>query len=125
MLFAGVVAIAGFVMIKQFELDHKGASQRYSAFVWRRVVGGRRFSVNLAMALPISFLAGLVSGMVGVGGGVLKVPMMVLLFGIPMDIAIGSSAFMIGVTATGGFSGHLARGVQSALIAHTVGGSCG
>ena len=65
--------------------------------------------MNLALALPVSFAAGLASGMVGVGGGILKVPMMVLLFGIPIDIAVGSSALMVGVTAAGGFAGHLAN----------------
>ncbi|RME40200.1 MAG: sulfite exporter TauE/SafE family protein, partial [Planctomycetota bacterium] len=49
-------------------------------------------------------------GLVGVGGGILKVPMMVLLFGVPMEIAVGSSAFMVGMTAAGGFAGHVASG---------------
>jgi uncharacterized protein len=71
---------------------------------------GQRYCVNLALALPVSAAAGMISGMVGVGGGILKVPMMVLLFGVPMDIAIGSSAFMIGLTAAGGFAGHVAGG---------------
>ena len=35
---------------------------------------------------------------------------MVLLFGIPMEIAVASSAFMIGLTAAGGFAGHVAAG---------------
>jgi uncharacterized protein len=48
--------------------------------------------------------------MVGVSGGILKVPMLVLLFGVPMNIAVGSSAFMVGLRATGGFLGHLAAG---------------
>jgi uncharacterized membrane protein YfcA len=36
--------------------------------------------------------------------------MMVLLFGVPMNIAVGSSAFMVGVTASGGFLGHVMAG---------------
>jgi len=36
--------------------------------------------------------------------------MMVLLFGIPMEIAVASSAFMVGLTAAGGFAGHVASG---------------
>jgi uncharacterized membrane protein YfcA len=36
--------------------------------------------------------------------------MMVLLFGIPMDIAVATSGLMVGVTALGGFAGHLAQG---------------
>ncbi len=40
----------------------------------------------------------------------MKVPLMVLLLGVPLDIAIGSSALMIGITAAAGFSGHLVNG---------------
>ena len=79
-------------------------------FVWRRCVGDQVYSVDLVLALPLSMLAGLVSGMVGVGGGILKVPLLVLLLGVPLDIAIGSSALMIGLTAAGGFAGHLVNG---------------
>ena len=35
---------------------------------------------------------------------------MVLLLNIPMDIAVGSSALMVGITAAGGFTGHLSAG---------------
>ena len=48
--------------------------------------------------------------MVGVGGGIIKVPILVLLLGVPMEIAVGSSALMVGVTAGGGFAGHVLRG---------------
>lgn len=37
-------------------------------------------------------------------------PLTVLLLGVPIDIAIGSSAFMVGITAVGGFTGHLLSG---------------
>jgi len=81
-----------------------------SRFRWRRELGDEVYFVNLLVAFPVSFVAGLISGLIGVGGGLLKVPMMVLLFGVPMDIAVGSSAFMVGVTAAGGFVGHAAQG---------------
>ncbi len=80
-------------------------------FHWYRQFNQQHYSVNLLLALPVSFAAGLNSGLVGVGGGILKVPLMVLLLlGIPMDIAVGSSAFMVGLTAAGGFAGHLTAG---------------
>jgi uncharacterized membrane protein YfcA len=34
----------------------------------------------------------------------------VLVLGIPMDIAVGSSALMVGLTAGGGFAGHVLAG---------------
>lgn len=109
-LFAALIAVAAYFMIRTFDLDRAREKQRRSLFSWQRQLGGQTYWVNLAVALPVSFAAGLVSGMVGVGGGILKVPLMVLLFGIPMDIAVGSSALMVGITAAGGFAGHVASG---------------
>jgi uncharacterized membrane protein YfcA len=60
--------------------------------------------------VPIMVLAGFVAGMLGVGGGLLKVPAVVVLGSVPMSIAVGSSSLMIGVTALTGFVGHLLRG---------------
>jgi uncharacterized membrane protein YfcA len=77
---------------------------------WQRRTGEQHYSVNLLVALPISLIAGLTSGMVGVGGGILKVPMMVLLLGVPIEIAVGSSALMVGITAAAGFAGHVVNG---------------
>ena len=110
LLFAGVVAFAALFMIHDFTRRSHKVEPRPRLFHWQRHFGGQSYNVNLALALPVSFLAGLVSGLVGVGGGILKVPLMVLLLGIPMDIAVGSSALMVGLTAAGGFAGHLAAG---------------
>ena len=47
----------------------------------------------------ISYLAGLASGLLGVGGGVLKVSAMNRYMNVPMKAAVGTSKLMIGVTA--------------------------
>ena len=49
-----------------------------------------------------AFLAGMASGMLGIGGGTLKVPLMVLILNIPTRIAIATSVFMVGITASSG-----------------------
>jgi len=54
---------------------------------------------NLGAGLGASFLAGNVSGLLGIGGGVVKVPIMSLVMGMPLRAAIGTSNFMIGITA--------------------------
>ena len=79
--------------------------------LWRRITNGQQYCVNLLIAIPVSITAGLVSGMVGVGGGILKVAAMVLLLGVPVEIAVASSSFMVGITAMGGFAGHVISGV--------------
>jgi uncharacterized membrane protein YfcA len=54
---------------------------------------------RLPAALSVSLVAGNVSGLLGIGGGVIKVPVMNLLCAIPMKAATATSNFMIGVTA--------------------------
>ncbi|MBI4485715.1 MAG: sulfite exporter TauE/SafE family protein [Acidobacteria bacterium] len=57
---------------------------------------------RLPLALGASFLAGNVSSLLGIGGGVIKVPVLNGWCGMPLRAAAATSAFMIGVTATGG-----------------------
>src|SRR5438128_5155953 len=57
---------------------------------------------KLPVALFASFLAGDVSSLLGIGGGVIKVPALNAWCGVPLRAAAATSAFMIGVTAAGG-----------------------
>jgi len=63
----------------------------------------------LAVSL-IAFLAGIFSAILGVGGGIIVVPAVYLLFNYDMGTARGSSAFMIGITATAGSVVYLING---------------
>jgi len=109
-VFAGVISVAALFMIRDQPMAVECFPGRTGFLRWRRRPGTEEYCVNLLLALPASALAGWFSGLVGVGGGVFMVPLMILLLGVPADIAIGSSAFMVGVTAIGGFSGHLLVG---------------
>jgi uncharacterized membrane protein YfcA len=51
---------------------------------------------------------GLISGLVGAGGGFLLVPALALLAGLPMPIAVGTSLVIIAMQSFAGFAGHLA-----------------
>jgi uncharacterized membrane protein YfcA len=57
---------------------------------------------RLPAALAASFVAGNVSSLLGIGGGVIKVPVLNAWCGVPLRAAAATSAFMIGVTATAG-----------------------
>lgn len=52
--------------------------------------------------ISASFLAGFASGLLGIGGGLLKMPILVLLLSTPTRIAIGTSVFMISITTITG-----------------------
>lgn len=51
------------------------------------------------LGLGASLLAGGFSGLLGIGGGPIKVPIMYLFMGVPLRVATATSNFMIGVTA--------------------------
>jgi len=81
-----------------------------SRWVWQHSKGGETYQLDLRLMIPIMMTVGILTSMVGIGGGALKVPLMVLLFGIPVPVAIGSSAFMVGLTAAAGLLGHISVG---------------
>ncbi len=57
---------------------------------------------RLGRGMLASLVAGGESGLLGVGGGIIKVPVMNLWMGVPMRAACATSNFMIGVTALAG-----------------------
>ena len=67
-------------------------------------------ATRLWLGSGVSALAGVVSGLLGVGGGFLKVPATHLGMGVPVKVAAATSNFMIGVTALSSFAVYLARG---------------
>jgi uncharacterized protein len=55
----------------------------------------RRYPLGLAASL----VAGALSGLLGIGGGPIKVPVMFIFMNVPLMVATATSNFMIGVTA--------------------------
>ena len=65
---------------------------------------------SLGRGVAGSLLAGVVSALFGVGGGIVKVPVMNLVMGVPLRVATATSNLMIGVTASAGGLVYLFRG---------------
>ena len=93
----------------------------------RLKLGGEYYSVRLqrylryvARRVPLGFalmwVAGLVSGLIGIGSGALKVVAMDAAMGLPMKVSSATSNFMIGVTAAASAGIYLARGDVDARI---------
>ncbi len=72
---------------------------------------------RLPIALGASFVAGNVSSLLGIGGGVIKVPALNAWCGVPLRAAAATSAFMIGVTATSGAVVYYGHGQLNAPLA--------
>jgi uncharacterized membrane protein YfcA len=65
---------------------------------------------RLPLGLFASLIAGAISGLLGLGGGIIKVPVLNAFCGIPIRVAAATSAFMIGVTAAASAFIYFGRG---------------
>jgi uncharacterized protein len=83
---------------------------------------------NYPIGLLASLIAGGFSGLLGIGGGPLKIPVMYLFMKVPLRVCTATSNFMIGVTAATSAVVYWARGdvnltVAAPLVAGVFGGS--
>ncbi len=67
--------------------------------------------------LSVASLAGAISGLVGVGGGFIKVPVMYALMDVPLRVATATSAFMVGITAAASVFVYYTRGDIYPMVA--------
>lgn len=75
---------------------------------------------NVPLGSVLSLFAGILSGLLGVGGGFIKVPAMALGMKVPMKVAAATSNLMIGVTAISSLFVYFARGFVQPIIAAPV-----
>jgi uncharacterized membrane protein YfcA len=109
-LLAGVLVVAGVLMLRN---PAKGAApvvRGGNRWLWHRHFGGHDYRINLPLMLGASALVSMVSGMLGITGGIIILPIMVLLCGVPMDVAIASTMAIVGFTALSGLAGHAIHG---------------
>jgi len=77
---------------------------------------------NFRLVAACGFPIGMVSGLTGLGGGALIVPMLVLALNFPMHIAVGTSVASIIFTSLGGTAGYIVNGLGvSGLLPHSIG----
>ena len=80
----------------------------------------------LTVWIPVSigFLVGIVTGLMGVGGGFIMFPILVYVIGVPTSIAVGTSAFQIlFASGYGAFAHFFAGHVEFRLVAMLLCGS--
>jgi hypothetical protein len=72
------------------------------------------------LGLVLMYFAGMISGLLGIGSGALKVPAMDLAMRIPIKVSTATSNFMIGVTAAASAGVYFSRGDIDPVIAAPV-----
>ncbi|CAN5859291.1 sulfite exporter TauE/SafE family protein [soil metagenome] len=124
MIFASVTGVIAVVMLTRLDRRNVILDSNISP----GTLGGRYFEREsglpvvyqlrrLPAALGISFSGGVLSGLLGIGGGLLQVPALNAWCGIPMRVAAATTAAMIGVTALGSAPIYYARGRVIAPLA--------
>jgi uncharacterized membrane protein YfcA len=76
--------------------------------------------VSVWSILLVGVGTGFLAGMLGVGGGFLRVPLMVYLLGVPTHVAVGTDLFSIVFSASYGTLTHALKGNVDILIALTM-----
>lgn len=75
---------------------------------------------NAPLGMGLMYVAGVVSGLLGLGSGALKVPAMDLAMRLPIKVSTATSNFMIGVTAAASAGVYFMRGDINPFIAGPV-----
>ena len=107
LMFASTLFIASYFMMKdESHITNNKTSVCVSNWISHHDCNGYKYSLDLGIAIPLSFVVGYMGGMLGMAGGWLKIPIMVVLFNVPMKIAVAASSLMVPITAFSGFLGH-------------------
>jgi uncharacterized membrane protein YfcA len=69
---------------------------------------------SVAAYILIGFFIGVVSGLAGIGGGILLVPVLVILLGYPMHTAVGTSSACLIFSTAGAVTAYIINGLGTA-----------
>ena len=117
--FALVMVLAGIRMLQDTGATGTACTVGDKGINWRRCA---------PRSLPAGFVVGLLTGLFGVGGGFLIIPALVLMLGVQMPIAIGTSLLIIVANSAAGTVSHLSGAgidwpITAAFVATAIVGS--
>jgi uncharacterized protein len=78
------------------------------------------YGFNLPLGIAASAVIGFVSSFLGIGGGIIHVPVMTQLLGFPVHVATGTSHAVLAVMAGTGTAVHAISGVFGPVVRRTV-----
>ena len=124
-LFAGLLVYSAVSMLRRGGVDEAVSPDDVEAAPaspkgppFAESLGGPGYTVShLGLGAAGSVGAGVVSALLGLGGGLVKVPVMHLVMGVPLRVATATSNLMIGVTASASAVIYLLRGEIDPFVA--------
>jgi len=117
LMFAVVTLGIALIMLARLErrnviLDRAASTGRFGGRYYEEESGQQVLyrTRRMPAALGVSLVAGSISGLLGIGGGILQVPALNAWCGVPMRAAAATSAVMIGITAAASAPLYYGRG---------------
>lgn len=101
-VFAVLLLISAFFMAKK---KRESLPIKWG-LMWKRKCCGEEYTVPVFVVLPVIFVIGFLAGMVGISGGGLIVPLLIILGGMPLRIAFATNSIMVLFSSAFGFMGH-------------------
>lgn len=83
------------------------------------------FSYNIVQGIVISIFVGFASSLLGIGGGIIHVPVLIQVLNFPVHIATATSHFVLAVMSLSGTAVHIASGILSKSVLQTIALSLG
>ena len=97
-LLAGIMLLAAAMMYRSAQRTRSAAKSP-----------GPAQPMRFVLLVPVALTVGVITGVVGIGGGFLVVPALVLLARAPMTQAVGTSLLVIALNSAAAFAGYLGQ----------------
>ena len=78
------------------------------------------YSYNPVLGIVLSFFVGYLSSLLGIGGGIIHVPLLIQLLNFPVHVATATSHFILAIMAFAGTAVHIATGTFGKALARVV-----
>lgn len=118
---AALLTVAGYLLVR----PERNPSTRSVALshTSRQIIDAQnivfRYSFSLLKGMVIAFGVGLISGLLGIGGGIIHVPALTQVLGFPTHIATATSHFVVAVTTFAAVNVHILSGAFTEGIRRT------
>ena len=129
-IFGVILVVVGIFLILKTKNETKETTLAVkNGYVTRTVIdvegNEHTFSYNPITGIVVSVFVGFMSSFLGIGGGIIHVPVLVNLLNYPVHIATATSHFVLAVMSFSGTAVHVVNGVLQSSIIQTVALSIG
>ncbi len=100
-----LIGVATFLFTRKKQIDGSAKLASEATSAWGPAIPHSR-----SRGLLLAFLVGFISSMLGLGGGIIHVPLLVHMLGFPVHIATATSHLVLAITSFGGVITHVFAG---------------